>query len=172
MFVWQLRILFPPPTLLNSRSNPLRRVFAIPKHQMASYHLTRSALNFLFRAPQSLARRTLTTQATTTTSNSLPEAATDASNTHFKITLRRSAISMGDKIQETLVSLGIHRRFQTVYHPHGPEVAGKILRVKELVEVENVPQHLVQTKQQMRQARKATRGYKVVGRRSLDLTGQ
>ncbi|KAJ3506968.1 hypothetical protein NLJ89_g6564 [Agrocybe chaxingu] len=86
-------------------------------------------------------------------------------DTHFKITLRRSAISLGDKIKGTLKSLGIHRRFQTVYFPFSPEVAGKILRVKELVEVENVPTHMVMNKQQQRQARKATRGYKVVGSR-------
>ena len=85
--------------------------------------------------------------------------------THFKITLRRSAISLGDKIKGTLKALGIHRRFQTVYFPHSPEVAGKILRVKELVEVENVPTHMVMTKQQQRQTRKAPRGYKVVDTR-------
>ncbi|KDR78548.1 hypothetical protein GALMADRAFT_243968 [Galerina marginata CBS 339.88] len=89
----------------------------------------------------------------------------NAPNTHFKITLRRSAISLGDKIKGTLKALGIHRRFQTVYFPFSPEVAGKILRLKELVEVENVPTHLVMTKQQQRQARKAPRGYKVVGSR-------
>ncbi|KIM39186.1 hypothetical protein M413DRAFT_447149 [Hebeloma cylindrosporum] len=86
-------------------------------------------------------------------------------NTHYKITLRRSAISLGDKIKGTLLALGIHRRFQTVYFPHSPEVAGKILRVKELVEVENVPTHAVMTSTQQRQARKAIRGYKVVGTR-------
>ncbi|KAF8155176.1 hypothetical protein BJ912DRAFT_1070911 [Pholiota molesta] len=78
--------------------------------------------------------------------------------THFKITLRRSGISMGDKIKGTLLALGFHRRHQTVYHPHGPEVAGKILRVKELVEVENVPTHMVMTAGQQRKARKAPRG--------------
>ncbi|PPQ83975.1 hypothetical protein CVT25_000521 [Psilocybe cyanescens] len=87
----------------------------------------------------------------------------NAPNTHFKITLRRSAISLGDKIKGTIKALGIHRRFQTVYFPHSPEAAGKILRIKELVEVENVPTHLVKTKQQQRQERKAPRGYKVVG---------
>ncbi|GLB35755.1 putative ribosomal protein L30p/L7e [Lyophyllum shimeji] len=85
--------------------------------------------------------------------------------THFKITLRRSAISLGDKIKGTLISLGIHRRMQTVYHRHSPEVAGKILRVKELVEVHNVPESQVKTKQQQRLERKATRGYKVLGNR-------
>ncbi|KAL0945514.1 hypothetical protein HGRIS_000998 [Hohenbuehelia grisea] len=83
--------------------------------------------------------------------------------THFKITLRRSAISLGDRIKGTLVALGIHRRMQTVYHRHSPEVAGQILAVKELVEVENVPTSLVKTKEQQTLDRRATRGYKVVG---------
>ena len=54
---------------------------------------------------------------------------------------------------------------QTVYHPHCPEVAGKILLVKELVEVENVPEELVKTKQEMRKERMASRGYRLVGSR-------
>lgn len=85
--------------------------------------------------------------------------------THYKVTLRRSAISLGDKIKGTLVSLGIHRRNQTVFHRHTPEAAGKILRVKELVEVENVPESLVRTNKEQREERKAVRGYKVVGSR-------
>jgi hypothetical protein len=40
-----------------------------------------------------------------------------------------------------------------------------ILRVKELVEVENVPGHLVRTQEEQRQERKAVRGYQVVGNR-------
>ncbi|KJA25076.1 hypothetical protein HYPSUDRAFT_97929, partial [Hypholoma sublateritium FD-334 SS-4] len=86
-------------------------------------------------------------------------------NTHFKITLRRSGISMGKKVQGTLLALGFHRRHQTVFHAHGPEAAGKILRVKELVEVSNVPTHAVMTPGQQRRARAAPRGYKVVGTR-------
>ncbi|KAF9270727.1 hypothetical protein L218DRAFT_53609 [Marasmius fiardii PR-910] len=95
-----------------------------------------------------------------------PEPTSGSSNvptTHFKITLRRSAISLGDRIKGTLESLGIHRRMQTVYHRHSPETAGKILRVKELVEAENVPEALVKTKQQQTLDRRAKRGYKVVG---------
>ncbi|KIJ14392.1 hypothetical protein PAXINDRAFT_116069 [Paxillus involutus ATCC 200175] len=60
-------------------------------------------------------------------------------NTHFRITLRRSAIALGERKKETLTALGLHRRMQTVYHAHTSEAAGKILKVKELVEVENVP---------------------------------
>ncbi|OBZ72551.1 54S ribosomal protein L33, mitochondrial [Grifola frondosa] len=80
-------------------------------------------------------------------------------NTHFRITLRRSAISLPANIKGTLVALGIHRRMQTVYHRHTPDIAGKILRVKELVEVENVPESAVRTKLEQRIERKAPRGY-------------
>lgn len=82
--------------------------------------------------------------------------------THYKITLRRSAISLPESFKATLVTLGIHRRMQTVYHPHTSECAGKILKVKELVEVENVPASAVRTKTEQRLERKARRGYKVV----------
>ncbi|KAG6842407.1 hypothetical protein C0991_007537 [Blastosporella zonata] len=91
--------------------------------------------------------------------------------THYKITLRRSAISLGDKIKGTLLALGFHRRMQTVYHRHCPEAAGKILRVKELVEVHNVPQSQVKTASEQRLERKAPRGYKVVGSRKTAFMG-
>ncbi|KAL1730323.1 hypothetical protein EV714DRAFT_250309 [Schizophyllum commune] len=83
--------------------------------------------------------------------------------THYKITSRRSAWGLGDRIKGTLVALGLHKRNQTVYHAHAPDIAGKILAVKELVEVENVPASAVRTKQQQRHERAAPRGYKVVG---------
>jgi ribosomal protein L30 len=85
--------------------------------------------------------------------------------THFKITLRRSAIALGRRKQETLHTLGIHHRHQTVFHRHSPEVAGKILFVKELVEVENVPASMVRTKTEMMLERRAPRGFLVVGNR-------
>lgn len=92
-----------------------------------------------------------------------PPAATNEPATHYRITLRRSAISLPKHIKATLVSLGIHRRMQTVYHEHSPINAGKILLVKELVEVENVPASAVRSKTEQRQERKAPRGYQVVG---------
>ena len=107
--------------------------------------------------------RSLSAAATPPLRSEAAASTTQSTTTHFKITLRRSAISLGEKKQGTLKSLGLHRRMQTVYHRHSPEVAGKILHVKELLEVENVPQELVQTKQEQRQERKAERGYKVVG---------
>lgn len=54
---------------------------------------------------------------------------------------------------------------QTVYHVHTPEAGGKILKVKELVEVENVPASAVRTQEQQRHERKASRGYAVAGSR-------
>ncbi len=87
-------------------------------------------------------------------------------NTHFRITLRRSAISLGKRVQGTLAALGLRRRMQTVYHPYSPEAAGMILAVKELVEVQNVPAGVVRTAGQQRKERKASRGFVVVGSRS------
>jgi large subunit ribosomal protein L30 len=86
-------------------------------------------------------------------------------NTHFKITLRRSAIALGERKKETLTALGLHRRMQTVYHEHTPEAAGKILKVKELVEVENVPATAVRTQSEQRWERRAPRGYSIGGSR-------
>lgn len=83
--------------------------------------------------------------------------------THFRITLRRSGISLGKRIQGTLAALGLRRRMQTVYHPHTQEAAGMILAVKELVEVQNVPSSAVRTAGQQRAERKALRGFTVVG---------
>ncbi|TFY62924.1 hypothetical protein EVG20_g6530 [Dentipellis fragilis] len=103
----------------------------------------------------------------TPSSSSAPSVSSSSSEplTHYRITLRRSAISLPANIKGTLVALGIHRRMQTVYHRHNPETAGKILRVKELVEVQNVPESAVRTKTEQRRERKAPRGFVVVGNR-------
>jgi len=58
-----------------------------------------------------------------------------------------------------------------VYFPHSPEVAGKILRVKELVKVENVSEDMVMSDGEQREARKARRGYRVVGTRKGSFMG-
>ena len=84
-------------------------------------------------------------------------------STYFRVTLRRSGISLGKRVQGTLTALGLRRRMQTVYHAHTPEAAGMILAVKELVEVENVPASAVRTAGQQRAERKAPRGFVVVG---------
>ncbi|KAF9816650.1 hypothetical protein IEO21_03955 [Rhodonia placenta] len=99
----------------------------------------------------------------TTSSASSPSPPELDPNTHYRITLRRSAISLPVRYKGTLVALGLHRRMQTVYHRHTPDIAGKILRVKELVQVENVPASAVRNKTEQRRERKAPRGYAVVG---------
>jgi ribosomal protein L30/L7E len=91
--------------------------------------------------------------------------------TQFRITLRCSAISLGEKKQETLAALGLHRRNQTVSNPHKPDIAAKILAVKELLEVRNVPASEVRNKQEQRVERKAHRGYEVVESRLGGLDG-
>ncbi|RPD54860.1 hypothetical protein L226DRAFT_262018 [Lentinus tigrinus ALCF2SS1-7] len=106
-------------------------------------------------------RRSLATSAVP--SSPSPSTSTSEPLTHYRITLRRSAISLPQNIKGTLEALGIHRRLQTVYHRHTPDIAGKILTVKELVTVENVPESAVRTKWEQRQERKSSRGYSVTG---------
>lgn len=118
-------------------------------------------MSFLVRlaSPRSVLQKALARSYTTGPAHE-PEP-----STHFKITLRRSAIALGDRKQETLTALGLHRRMQTVYLEHTPEAAGKILKVKELVEVENVPASAVRTQSEQRWERRAPRGYSIGGSR-------
>lgn len=55
-----------------------------------------------------------------------------------------------------------------MYQRHTPEAAGMILRVKELVEVENVPESAVRTQHEQTMERKAPRGYTVTGSKFED----
>lgn len=89
--------------------------------------------------------------------------ANQTQKTHYKITLFRSAIALPKRYKDTLVALGIHRRMQTVFHPHTPDIAGKILRVKELIRVENVPASAVRTKTEQRWERRPDPGFEIVG---------
>ncbi|KDQ59127.1 hypothetical protein JAAARDRAFT_33858 [Jaapia argillacea MUCL 33604] len=84
-----------------------------------------------------------------------------ATPTHYRVTLRRSPISLGDSIKATVATLGLTRRMQTVYHPISPECAGKILKIKELVEVANVPASEVKSQEEQRRERRPTRGFSV-----------
>ncbi|KAI0327028.1 hypothetical protein GY45DRAFT_1177512 [Cubamyces sp. BRFM 1775] len=115
-----------------------------------------------FRSCASSCARLQLRQLATAASSSGPAAESEPL-THYRITLRRSAISLPKNIKGTLAALGIHRRLQTVYHRHSPDIAGKILTVKELVAVENVPASAVRTKLEQRLERKASRGYVVTG---------
>lgn len=63
---------------------------------------------------------------------------TKAKTTHYRVTLFRSAIGLPKPKRDTLASLGLKKRMNTVYHRHSPDAAGLILNVKELLKVENV----------------------------------
>ncbi|KAG0681082.1 DNA topoisomerase 2 [Pichia californica] len=65
--------------------------------------------------------------------------------------------------KETLQTLGLRRRNQTVYQKISPQQAGQIARVKELVKVELSP--VFKDKNQMREERKSDPGFVVVSKR-------
>lgn len=56
----------------------------------------------------------------------------------FRITLHRSAIGLPRRTRDVLAALGLHRRSQTVFQAVSPQSAGMIMKVKELVRVEEV----------------------------------
>lgn len=60
----------------------------------------------------------------------------------FRITLHRSAIGLPERTRGVLKALGLRRRTQTVFHPVHPQFAGMILKVKELVRVQEVERAL------------------------------
>jgi large subunit ribosomal protein L30 len=76
---------------------------------------------------------------------------------YFRITLMRSAIGLPKRSQGVLMALGLRRRMKTVFHPVSAEVAGQIMRVKELVQVEEVEKPM--TQQEVRQSRKPDPGF-------------
>ncbi|KZT22383.1 hypothetical protein NEOLEDRAFT_658114 [Neolentinus lepideus HHB14362 ss-1] len=130
----------------------------MPSPAIAARPLVRKA------APSVCCNRS-TSRHLATTTNSPASLSSQPETTHYRITLRRSAIALGHAKQATLIALGLRRRFQTVYHTHTPDIAGKILAVKELVEVQNVRRDEVRTKEEMTRERRATRGFEVVERR-------
>lgn len=76
---------------------------------------------------------------------------------YFKITLIRSAIGLPKQISGVLQALGLRKRMRTVFHPVSPEVAGQILKVKELVAVSEVERAF--TKSEMKELRRPDPGY-------------
>jgi len=80
---------------------------------------------------------------------------------YFRITLHRSAIGLPLRTRGVLAALGLHRRSQTVHHPVAVSFAGMIMKVKELVRVDEVERPL--TRAEMRAARRPERGFVVEG---------
>ncbi|KAF9434187.1 39S ribosomal protein L33, mitochondrial [Entomortierella beljakovae] len=89
-----------------------------------------------------------------------PAAATAAAG-HFKVTRTRSLIGVPKSTIKVLKSLGLGRKIgRPVFQPHHPAAAGKLLKVKELIKVENMPgpippEGYIRTR--------VSKGYKVVG---------
>ncbi|KAH6891267.1 hypothetical protein B0T10DRAFT_484851 [Thelonectria olida] len=78
---------------------------------------------------------------------------------YFRITLQRSAIGLPERTRGVLAALGLRRRMQTVFHPVHPQFAGMILKVKELVRVQEVERRL--TKQEVKMERTPDAGFYV-----------
>lgn len=76
---------------------------------------------------------------------------------YFRITLTRSAIGLPRVASRTLAALGLRRRSATVFHPVRPDVAGQLMRVKELVSVREVDRPL--SAAELRAERKPDPGY-------------
>ncbi|KAF7895581.1 uncharacterized protein EAF01_009543 [Botrytis porri] len=78
---------------------------------------------------------------------------------YFRITLTRSAIGLPKKSSRVLKFLGLHKRTSSVYHPVSSDIAGQIMKVKELVEVEETKER--RTKREERESRRPESGFVV-----------
>lgn len=88
---------------------------------------------------------------------------------YFRITLHRSAIGLPARTNGALASLGLRRRSQVVFHPVSAQIAGMILKVKELVLVEEVDRPL--SKEEVKAERTPEKGF-WVERRAGEVGGQ
>jgi len=79
----------------------------------------------------------------------------------FRITLNRSAIGLPKRTRGVLMALGLRRRTQTVFHPVSAQVGGMLMKVKELVRVEEV--EAAKTRAEVRAERRPDAGFEVVG---------
>ncbi|KAG0297555.1 39S ribosomal protein L33, mitochondrial [Linnemannia gamsii] len=105
---------------------------------------------------------TASARAYTTAASEAPKATTAATEGYYKVTQTRSLIGVPKSTIKVLKSLGLGKKLgRPVFQPHEASAAGKILKVKELVKVENMvgpipPEGFQRTR--------ATKGYKVVGK--------
>lgn len=76
---------------------------------------------------------------------------------YFRITLMRSAIGLPKRTTGVLKALGLRTRMKTVFYPVTPEVAGQIMKVKELVAVQEVDKPM--TQEELRDERRPDAGY-------------
>ncbi|KAJ5896465.1 uncharacterized protein N7473_005864 [Penicillium subrubescens] len=78
---------------------------------------------------------------------------------YFRVQLLRSAIGLPRRSTDVLKALGLKKRMGIVFHRVSPSVAGQIMKVKELVSVQEVDRAL--TQQEVRLERKPDPGYYV-----------
>ena len=76
---------------------------------------------------------------------------------YFKITLMRSGIGLPTRTNGVLRALGLRKRLRTVFHPVSPQIAGYIMKVKELVAVSEVDSPL--TRREMMERRRPDPGF-------------
>jgi len=69
----------------------------------------------------------------------------------------RSGIGLPKRTQGVLKALGLRQRMKTVFYPVTPEVAGQIMKVKELVAVREVDRAL--TKEELKAERRPNPGF-------------
>ncbi|EGS23105.1 mitochondrial 54S ribosomal protein uL30m [Thermochaetoides thermophila DSM 1495] len=87
---------------------------------------------------------------------------------YWRITLHRSAIGLPKRTKGVLAALGLHKRCQVVFKPVHPQFAGMIMKVKELVKVEEVDRP--KTKRELQDERKPDPGF-VVEKRGSEMRG-
>ncbi|SAM06835.1 hypothetical protein [Absidia glauca] len=85
---------------------------------------------------------------------------TSAAANYYKVTLKRSTIGLSKDYRAAAHTLGLYRLHQTTYQPVNASTAGSILKLKELLRVENVD--AIPTKEDLLAAKPA-RGYQVIG---------
>ncbi|ODQ50683.1 putative 50S ribosomal protein L30 [Saitoella complicata NRRL Y-17804] len=78
---------------------------------------------------------------------------------YFRLQLVRSAIGLPAKTTRVLKSLGLRKRMSIAYKPVSSAAVGAILKVKELVTVEEAERPM--TIQEIRKARSPPKGYEV-----------
>jgi large subunit ribosomal protein L30 len=78
---------------------------------------------------------------------------------YFRITLLRSAIGLPKKTRGVLLALGLRKRMATSFVPVSSDTAGQIMKVKELVDVQEVGEE--KTRAQVKAERKPDAGFYV-----------
>ncbi|KAG4026115.1 hypothetical protein MFRU_045g00600 [Monilinia fructicola] len=114
-------------------------------------------------APKSVSKTAPDTSSATPPSTPRPKpwqaTAPPQPTSYFRITLTRSAIGLPKKSSRVLKFLGLHKRTASVYHPVTSDIAGQIMKVKELVEVEETKE--MKSKREQRESRRPEPGFVV-----------